>query len=177
MKTPAFRKTVAALLAAACATLTVHASTFTVGGSGNNFIITRTGDTSAAETVRYRTVSLSALAGQHFTDKSGLLTFAPGLAQLPLRGHRRGRLHARLKGPHHHHRHQRAFERRVQCDERDGGLRRVPQHRQRLRQQRLQDGCLLHLLQQNRATDLVPADRRRAAQAGPRPTGRTAAST
>ncbi len=78
MKTPAFRKTVAALLAAACATLTVHASTFTVGGSGNNFIITRTGDTSAAETVRYRTVSLSALAGQHFTDKSGLLTFAPG---------------------------------------------------------------------------------------------------
>ena len=78
MKTPAFRKTVAALLSAACATLTVHASTFTVGGSGNNFIITRTGDTSAAETVRYRTVSLSALAGQHFVDKSGTLTFAPG---------------------------------------------------------------------------------------------------
>ena len=78
MKTTAFCKTVAALLAAACATLTVHASTFTVGGSGNNFIIMRTGDTSVAETVLYRTVSLSALAGQHFIDKSGLLTFAPG---------------------------------------------------------------------------------------------------
>ena len=56
-----------------------HASTFSIGGSGGTFTISRTGEgTNYAETVRYRTVSLSALAGQHFTDKSGTLTFAPG---------------------------------------------------------------------------------------------------
>ena len=56
-----------------------YASTFTVGGSGNNFTISRTGDgTNFAETVHYRTVSLSAYAGQHYTADSGTFLFAPG---------------------------------------------------------------------------------------------------
>ena len=59
------------------AALPVLASTFTVGGSGNTFIVTRD-DTTAAETVNYRTVSLSAYAGQHYTAKSGTLTFPAG---------------------------------------------------------------------------------------------------
>ena len=63
---------------AACAILPARASTFTVGGSGNNFTISRTGDTSAAETVLYRTVPLSAFPGQHYTEKGGTLVFAPG---------------------------------------------------------------------------------------------------
>ena len=72
-------KAIASLLAAAAlgAALPVLASTFTVGGSGNTFIVTRD-DTTAAETVNYRTVSLSAYAGQHYTAKSGTLTFAAG---------------------------------------------------------------------------------------------------
>ena len=71
---------VLALLAAVAtsATLPASASTFTVGGSGNNFTISRTGDTSAAETVHYRTVPLSAFPGQHYTEKGGTLVFAPG---------------------------------------------------------------------------------------------------
>ena len=40
------------------------------------FMILRSGDTSAAETVKYRTVSLTAVAGKHFTGVSGTLTFA-----------------------------------------------------------------------------------------------------
>jgi len=59
------------------AALPAQASTFTVGGSGNTFIVTRD-DTTAAETVNYRTVSLSAYAGQHYTAKSGTLTFPAG---------------------------------------------------------------------------------------------------
>ena len=43
--------------------------------SGSTFTITRTTNTSATEKVRYRTVSLSALAGTHFTAASGELTF------------------------------------------------------------------------------------------------------
>ena len=80
MKMPLFRKTVAAMIAAvaASAILPAAASTFTVGGSGNNFTISRTGDTSAAETVLYRTVPLSAFPGQHYTEKGGTLVFAPG---------------------------------------------------------------------------------------------------
>ena len=71
---------VLALFAAAAlgAALPAQASTFTVGGSGNNFTITRLGDTSAAETVYYRTVPLSAFPGQHYTEKGGTLVFAPG---------------------------------------------------------------------------------------------------
>ena len=64
----------ALLLSAASA----PASTFSVSGSGNSFTISRSGDTSAAETVLYRTVPLSAFPGQHYTAKSGTLAFAPG---------------------------------------------------------------------------------------------------
>ena len=74
------RSALAALAIAAAAlgaALPAQASTFTVGGSGNTFIVTRD-DTTAAETVNYRTVSLSAYAGQHYTAKSGTLTFAAG---------------------------------------------------------------------------------------------------
>ena len=41
-------------------------TTFTVHRSGSNL---------PAQTVRYRTVSISAIAGQQFTDKSGTLSF------------------------------------------------------------------------------------------------------
>ena len=53
------------------------ASTFTVTNTSgtSKFVITRTSNTSATETVNYRTVSLSAIAGQHFTVKTGTLTF------------------------------------------------------------------------------------------------------
>ena len=56
-------------------------STFTVSSSSYNnntqgrFKITRTGNTTIAETVNYRTVSLSAIAGKHFTEKTGTVTF------------------------------------------------------------------------------------------------------
>ena len=50
--------------------------TFTVTNtSGSTFTITRTSNTDATEKVRYRTVSLSAIAGTHFTATSGELTF------------------------------------------------------------------------------------------------------
>ena len=52
------------------------ASTFTVTNSGNTFTITRAGNTAVSETVNYRTVSLSAIEGQHFTAATGTLTFA-----------------------------------------------------------------------------------------------------
>ena len=58
-----------------------RASNFTVtsstSGSSARFIVTRD-DTTAAETVNYRTVSISAYAGQHYTAKSGTLTFPVG---------------------------------------------------------------------------------------------------
>ena len=45
-------------------------SEFTVTNpTGSKFVIKRTTNTSTTETVYYRTVSLSAIAGQHFTDK------------------------------------------------------------------------------------------------------------
>ena len=74
------RPSFAAMFAAGVALcLPARASTFSVGGSGNTFIITRSGEgTNAAETVRYRTVGLSAYAGQNFNARSGTLTFAPG---------------------------------------------------------------------------------------------------
>ena len=52
------------------------ACTFNVTNSGSTFTITRSGNTSVAESVSYRTVSLSAIEGQHFTAKSGMLDFA-----------------------------------------------------------------------------------------------------
>ena len=50
--------------------------TSTTSAGITTFTVTRSGDTSVAETVRYRTVSLSALEGQHFTAVSGTLNFA-----------------------------------------------------------------------------------------------------
>ncbi len=50
---------------------------FTVANSGNKFTISRT-DTTAAASVKYRTVSQSAVAGIHFTAASGTLNFAAG---------------------------------------------------------------------------------------------------
>ena len=44
-------------------------------GSTYKFIISRSGNTGVAETVRYRTVSLSAIEGKHFTAKSGTVEF------------------------------------------------------------------------------------------------------
>ena len=52
------------------------ACVFSVTSSGSTFIITRSGNTSVPESVAYRTVSLSALEGQHFTAMSGTLDFA-----------------------------------------------------------------------------------------------------
>ena len=46
--------------------------------SSGKFKITRSGDTSITETVKYRTVSLSAIAGQHFAERTGTVTFGPG---------------------------------------------------------------------------------------------------
>ena len=56
----------------ATGTFTVTSST---NGTTTTFTITRAGNTSVAETVNYRTVSLSALAGKHFTEKIGSVTF------------------------------------------------------------------------------------------------------
>ena len=52
-------------------------NTWTVTNSDNTFTITRT-ESSQAETVFYRTVSLTAYAGFHFTEKNGSLTFDAG---------------------------------------------------------------------------------------------------
>ena len=70
-----FAATVAIAGVALC--LPARASTFTVGGSGNTFTVTRS-DTNAAETVRCRAVSRSALAGLHFMGNIGRLDFAAG---------------------------------------------------------------------------------------------------
>ncbi len=67
------------LLLAACGSHAAWAQvgTFTVTNtSGSTFTITRSGNTTVAETVNYRTVSLSAIEGQHFTAATGTLTFA-----------------------------------------------------------------------------------------------------
>ncbi|MBR5668441.1 MAG: InlB B-repeat-containing protein, partial [Spirochaetales bacterium] len=53
-------------------------STWSLRIEGDDFVIVRGGNTSCEETVLYRTVSLSAIAGQHFTDTSGSVTFGPG---------------------------------------------------------------------------------------------------
>ena len=81
MKTNAACKRLAAMLAIVGVAAVSHASNFTVtsstSGSSARFIVTRD-DTTAAETVNYRTVSISAYAGQHYTAKSGTLTFPAG---------------------------------------------------------------------------------------------------
>ena len=53
------------------------ANTWSVEYTGGKFKITRSGDLSITETVQYRTVSLSAAAGQHFTAIYGTKTFGP----------------------------------------------------------------------------------------------------
>ncbi len=79
MKTNNFRLTLSALLTIA-ALLTgqnVFANTWSVSYSGGKFVITRT-DSGSAEIVKYRTVSVSALDGKHFTGVNGSVTFAAG---------------------------------------------------------------------------------------------------
>ena len=53
------------------------ANTWKVEYVNGKFKISRSGDLSITETVQYRTVSLSAFAGQHFTAKTGTETFGP----------------------------------------------------------------------------------------------------
>ena len=71
------RTVFAALLAAAAtgAAIPAYASAFTVtsatSGQTTTFTVTRSGDTSVAETVAYRAVSRSALAGLHFRETAG----------------------------------------------------------------------------------------------------------
>ena len=55
-------------------TVLAQTTTWSVGGTGNQFIITRSGDISREVTVSYRTVSLSAVAGQHFIEATGTVT-------------------------------------------------------------------------------------------------------
>ena len=50
---------------------------WSVSAQDNTFEVTRSGDLTRTETVYYRTVSLSAVEGQHFTKKTGTLTFGP----------------------------------------------------------------------------------------------------
>ena len=83
MEPSPFRTIITALLAAAAtgAAIPAYASAFTVTSATSSgittFTITQSGSV-ASETVYYRTVSLSALEGQHFTAVSGSLTFAAG---------------------------------------------------------------------------------------------------
>ena len=70
--------TMLALLVAAGA-FAQNQSSFTITCSTSNnqttFSVTRTSNTSSSETVYFRTVSLSAIAGIHFTDQTGTLKF------------------------------------------------------------------------------------------------------
>ncbi len=85
MKTRIFRSTFAAMIAVAGLVMchSAHASTFSVTRASTNtnttFTITRSGaGIDSAETVIYRTVSLSAYANQHFVAISNSFTFAAG---------------------------------------------------------------------------------------------------
>ena len=53
------------------------ASSWSVSYTGGKFVITRS-NSSLVESVKYRTVSISALAGKHFTGVSGSVTFTVG---------------------------------------------------------------------------------------------------
>ena len=70
-------KKILLLLAALLTSMTTWASTFTVTNSDSTFTVTRD-NSSGTETVLYRTVSLSALVGQHFTEAVGSLTYSEG---------------------------------------------------------------------------------------------------
>ena len=82
MKKNIIQRTLALVLTIAALAMTQAAmavSTFTIEpeGNGNTFKIRRS-DTSKAETVKYYTISLSALAGVHFTKTDGEYTFPVG---------------------------------------------------------------------------------------------------
>ena len=66
------------LLIALVAGLAAWAQTFSVDNDANTFFIRRSGPNLPAQTVRYRTVSLSAFAGMNFTEASGMVNFAAG---------------------------------------------------------------------------------------------------
>ena len=72
--------TIAALLTGANAW---SASKFTIEKTDNSFVIKRSSDV-GSETVYYRTVSLSAIHGQHFTSINGSFTFKDGKKESPL---------------------------------------------------------------------------------------------
>ena len=78
-RTFTFRQILATLLtiAALFAGQQAFASNFTIEVTDNTFKIKRDNNTTV-EKVHYRTVSLSALAGVHFTEKSGIATFQVG---------------------------------------------------------------------------------------------------
>ncbi len=83
MKNGVFHGVFAAMIAIADLVLcpAANASTFSVSNFGSTFTVTRD-DASSAETVLYRTVSLTALAGEHFVEASGTLTFAAGVTNM-----------------------------------------------------------------------------------------------
>lgn len=74
------KKSIFLLMALFMAMTTWAEGTFTVTNSGNKFTVKRSSPT-APELVLYRTVSLSAITGQHFTEKVGSLYFAEGETQ------------------------------------------------------------------------------------------------
>ena len=74
------RTIIAVLFALLASIQNGFASTWSVTVSGNTFTITRSGYT-GAETVYYRTVDLTAFAGQHYTTKSGSLSFGANDSQ------------------------------------------------------------------------------------------------
>ena len=76
-KTTSFLAIVLTIAALATGQRAWAESTWTVTNADNVFTITRS-ESGTAETVKYHTVSLSALAGKHFTAASGTLEFAAG---------------------------------------------------------------------------------------------------
>ena len=83
MKKNIIQRTLALVLTIAALAMTQAAmavSTFTIEPEGNsNTFKIRRSDTSKAETVKYYTISLSALAGVHFTKTDGEYTFPVGI--------------------------------------------------------------------------------------------------
>ena len=63
-----------AVPAKAASTWTIQRTT--LSGGGSKFTVKRS-ESGYSQTVQYRTVSISALAGKHFTEKVGSLTFGP----------------------------------------------------------------------------------------------------
>ena len=61
----------------AASSWTVAPPTYDANTHVTTFTVTRTGDLTVSETVRYSTIGLSAAAGQNFTAVQGQLTFGP----------------------------------------------------------------------------------------------------